>query len=150
MPVIEESVVLHREPDIVFDYIANPTNLPVWDSSVVDAEQISDGPPRLGTRARGTSKIMGRRFHWTTEATEFDPPHRVVNTAVEGPMKFAVALILEPVDGGTKLTYHVDAESGLGGVFGKLADPLIERAQGRTIRANLESLAELLADHPAG
>ena len=55
MPVIEESVVLHREPDVVFDYIANPTNLPVWDSSVVDAEQIGDGPPRLGTRARGTS-----------------------------------------------------------------------------------------------
>ena len=93
---------------------------------------------------------MGRRFHWSTEATEFDPPNRVVNTAVDGPMKFQVALILEPVDGGTKLTYRVDAETGLGGVFGKLADPLIERAQGRTIRANLESLAELLADHPAG
>jgi hypothetical protein len=44
-------------------------------------------------------------------------------------MRFAVALMLEPVDGGSKLTYRVDAESGLGGVFGKLADPLIVRAK---------------------
>jgi carbon monoxide dehydrogenase subunit G len=150
MPVIEESVMLHREPAEVFDFVATPTNVPVWDSSVVEAEQVSEGPPRLGTRARGTSKILGRRFHWTTETTEFDRPNRIVNTAVDGPMKFAVTLTLAPMGGGTELTYRVDAESGLGGVFGKLADPLIERAQGRTIRANLESLAELLADHPAG
>ena len=37
----------------------------------------------------------------------------------------------------------------LGDIFGKLADPIVERAQGRTVRANLETLADLLAEHPA-
>jgi len=29
-----------------------------------------------------------------------------------------------------------------------LADRLVEKAQARTVRANLETLAELLAEHP--
>jgi hypothetical protein len=41
----------------------------------------------------------------------------------------------------------VDADPGLGGVFGRLADPLVERAQGRTVRNNLETLAEILTEH---
>jgi hypothetical protein len=32
----------------------------------------------------------------------------------------------------------------LGGVFGRLADPLVEKVQRRTVRANLDTLAELL------
>lgn len=102
----------------------------------------------VGSRARGTSKIMGRQFDWTTEVTEFDPPRRMVSRAVEGKLEFTVALTTEPAEGGTRLTQRIEASSGLGGIFGKLADPLVERAQGRTVRANLETLAELLAEHP--
>ena len=39
----------------------------------------------------------------------------------------------------------VEAESGLGGIFGKLSDPIVENAQRRTVRSNLGTLAELLA-----
>ena len=62
-------------------------------------------------------------------------------------MKFTVTSTFEPAEGGTRFTYRIDAESGLGGVFGKLADPLIEKAQGRTVRANLETLSEVLSEH---
>ena len=76
------------------------------------------------------------------------PPRRLVSRSVDGKLDFTVALSLEPADGGTRLTQRVEAGSGLGGVFGKLADSLVERAYGRTVRANLETLAELLAEHP--
>ena len=51
---------------------------------------------------------------------------------------------LEEVDGGTLFTYRVDTESGLGGVFGKLADPLVTKAYSRMMRASLDNLADLL------
>jgi hypothetical protein len=35
-------------------------------------------------------------------------------------------------------------------VFGKLADPFVQKAHTRTVRANLETLADLLAEHPDG
>lgn len=145
MPVVEESVVIARPPEEVFDYLAKADNLPVWDSSIVQAEQVGAGPVGVGTRWRGASKILGRRFEWTTELTEFDRPRRSSSRSVEGKLQFTVTIRLEPADGGTRFTYRVDAASGLGGVFGRLADPFVERAQARTVRANLETLAELLA-----
>ena len=148
MPVIEESVFIARPPQDVFDFIVDSQNLPVWDVSIVKAEQVGTGPVGLGTRYRGTSKIMGKHFDWTTETTEFEPPTKVVNTCVEGKIKFTATNVLEPAPGGTNLTYRIDAESGLGGVFGRLADPFIEKAQARTVRANLETLAELLVQQP--
>ncbi|RZU64865.1 carbon monoxide dehydrogenase subunit G [Microterricola gilva] len=148
MPTIEESVFIARPPEEVFDFISTSANIPVWDSSVVAAEQIDDGPLGVGTRTRGTSKIMGRRFDWTVEATEHDPPTRLTSVSVEGRMAFTVTSTVEGVEGGSRFTYRIDAESGLGGVFGRMADPFIQKAQARTVRANMESLAELLVEHP--
>lgn len=71
-----------------------------------------------------------------------------MNKSVEGKLNFTITFTLEPADGGTRLTQRIDAESGLGGIFGKLADPLVERGHGRTVRANLETLAEWMAEHP--
>jgi len=150
MPVVEESVFIARPPQEVFDFITDPAKIPVWDASVVAAEQIGNDPVGLGTHTRGTSKIMGRQFDWITEETVFEPPTRSVLTSVEGLLTFTVTNTLEAVEGGTRLTYRIDADVGLGGVFGRLADPFIEKAQARTVRANLDTLAELLAEHPEG
>lgn len=146
MPAIEESVFIPRPPQDIFDFIAESENLPVWDVSIVKAEQIGTEPVGLGTRNRGTSKILGRHFEWTTETTQFVPPRLIINTSVEGKIKFTATNVLEPTPGGTTFTYRIDAESGLGGVFGRLADPFIEKAQARTVRANLDTLADLLVE----
>lgn len=148
MPIVEESVFIPQPPDVVFDYLSKAENLPVWDSSIMQAEQIGTDPVDVGTRSRGTSKILGRQFTWTTEVTEFDPPRRASFRSVEGKLQFVVTNTLEPVEGGTQYTYRVDAESGLGGVFGRLADPIVQRAQARTVRASLETLADVLAEEP--
>lgn len=148
MPVVEESVVIARPPQEVFDFLSKFDNIAVFDSSVTTSEQIGGGPVGMGTRGRGASKVMGRRFDWTVEVVEFDPPRRMVSRSVEGKLNFTVTFTLEPADGGTRVTQRIDADSGLGGIFGKIADPLVERAQGRTVRANLETLAEWLVEHP--
>ena len=150
MAVIEESVYIARPGQEVFDFLTKTSNIPVWDSSVVQAEQMGDGPVEVGTRFKGTSKIMGRRFDWVTENTHFEPPTKTVIRSVEGKLDFTISYTLEPQGDGTQLTYRIDAASGLGGVFGKLADPFVQKAHTRTVRANLETLADLLAEHPDG
>ncbi|HEV7567056.1 MAG TPA: SRPBCC family protein [Microbacteriaceae bacterium] len=148
MPVIEESVLVHRPPQEVFDYVTKTENIPIWESSVITADQVGTEPMGLGVRSKGTSKIMGRHFDWITEVVEYDRPRRFANRSVEGTLEFTVTLALEPAGDGTRLTYRIDAASGLGGIFGRLADPFVERAQARTVRANLDTLAELLAENP--
>lgn len=148
MAVIEESVYIARPQQEVFDFLTKSENIPIWDSSVIRAEQVGDGPVETGTRSKGTSKIMGRHFDWVTETTVFDPPNKLAIESVGGDFKFSISNSLEPQGDGTRFTYRIDADSGLGGVFGKLADSLVEKAHARTVRANLETLADLLAEHP--
>ena len=74
MPVIEGSVFIDRPPEEVFEFLIRTENIPVWDSSVIQAEQVGDGPFGPGTRSKGTSKILGRQFDWVTENVHFDPP----------------------------------------------------------------------------
>ncbi|WP_458781278.1 SRPBCC family protein [Arthrobacter sp. D3-16] len=150
MPVIEESVLINRPPEEVFQFLIRTENIPVWDSSVIQAEQVGDGPVGVGTRSRGTSKVLGRQFDWVTENVHFDPPKQSVIRSIEGKFDFTISNVLEPEAGGTRLTYRVEVDSGMGGFFGKLADPLVQKAHARTVRANLETLADLLAEHPGG
>lgn len=146
MPIVQESIFIPKPPQEVFDYISDPNHLPEWDSAIVESQQIDDGPVKVGTRTKGKSKILGRRFDWSTEVTEFDPPRRVVSRG-EGDLKFTVIHITEPEGDGTRFTARVEADSGLGGIFGKVADPLVQKAYSRTSRANLETLVEILTEH---
>jgi carbon monoxide dehydrogenase subunit G len=145
MPAIEETVFIAKSPEEVFDFLHHAENIPVWDSSIMQAEQLGADPIGVGTRLRGVSKVLGRRFEWTTEVIEFEPPTLSSSRAVEGSLHFTVTNSLQPEEGGTRLTYRIDADSGLGGIFGRLADPFVAKAQGRTVRANLDTLAELLS-----
>lgn len=150
MPVVEESVFINRPPEEVFEFLIRTEKIPVWDSSVIRAEQIGDGPFGHGTRSKGTSKILGKQFDWVTENVHFDPPKKTVIRSVEGKFDFIISNVLEPEASGTRLTYRVEVDSGMGGFFGKLADPLVQKSHTRTVQANLETLADLLTEHPGG
>jgi uncharacterized membrane protein len=149
MPVVEDSTYIARAPEEVFDYLSRPENLPLWDSSILQVEQIDPGPLARGTRWRGVTKIMGRRFDWTTEVTDVQPPSRMDSRSIEGKLTFEVVYALEPEGAGTRLSYRVEAASGLGGAFGRFADPLVQSAQARSVRANLERLSGLLGSSAA-
>jgi uncharacterized membrane protein len=144
MPVVEDNTYIARSPEEVYEYLSRPENLPLWDASILQVEQLDPGPLARGTRWRGTTKVMGRRFDWTTEITDAEPPNRMGSRSIEGKLTFEVVYVLEPEGPGTRLFYRVEAASGLGGAFGRFADPLVQSAQARSVRASLERLAGLL------
>jgi uncharacterized membrane protein len=144
MPVIEEDVLIARPPQEVFQYLTTTQNLPVWDSSVLESEDVDEGPIHLGAKLRGVSKVLGRRLDWTTEVTELEVPTLATYRSVEGKLHFTVTYALQPENGGTRFKYKVEADAGLGGIFGRITDPIVAKAHRRTVRGNLDTLAELL------
>jgi uncharacterized protein YndB with AHSA1/START domain len=146
MPTVEESILIAKTPQEVFDYVVSPTSPPEWDTAIVEYRQ-GDVIPRMGTRSTGTTKVLGRKIEWTAEVIEFDPPHRIVSHSVNGPLQFTIALSTKPQQGGTLFTVRLETESGLGGLFGRITDPLVAAAYARSTRANLETLAEILTEH---
>jgi hypothetical protein len=88
----------------VFAFLADPQNLPQWQSGVVEVRKISD---RRHVEVRS---FMGKRIEQTLVVTEFDPPRRLDLAVVEGPLPLTVRHTLEPLDGGTRITVVGEGE----------------------------------------
>ena len=141
---ITETFVVNRPPEVVFDYMTDPSNLASWQTSKTSVEQLTDGPPQLGTRVRERTKPPRRKeFEQVVEFTEFDRPRRFRVHIVEGPFPVDGTWSLEPSDGGTRV--HFVAEGPLAGAM-RLLQPVVARAVSRqfagyhrNLRRNIEA-----------
>jgi uncharacterized protein YndB with AHSA1/START domain len=140
---VEESVAINRPPEEVFDYVANPENLPEWSGLVLEVRKETQGPlMEEGARYTTVAKFLGRRFETPFEVTVHDPPRRHTDRSTGGPFSQEYTHIVEEVEGGrTRLTQVSEGEPG--GFF-RLAGPLLEMAGRRQFRADLETLKDLL------
>lgn len=149
MPVIDQSVVIARPAAEVFDFLVHAENLPRWDSSMLECVQVGSDPVAVGTRYRGASKILGRRIDWTTEVIDFVPGVRSQSKSVEGTLSFTVSYEVSETPEGTNLRYRLVADSGLGGAFGRAMEPIVEKAQTKIVKGNLDTLVGLLEQQAA-
>ncbi|WP_334173490.1 SRPBCC family protein [Sinomonas sp.] len=145
MPIVDESIVIPVPPEKVFDYVVEPSNVPSFQATVQSCELEGDGPVDVGSRIKGTSKILGITFDWTTEVVQHERPTKWVSKTLDGSkLPFTVTYTITPEDSGTRMRYHLEAASGLGGVFGRLADAMVNRAYTHQVRADLATLSEIL------
>jgi uncharacterized protein YndB with AHSA1/START domain len=73
---VEESVEINRPLEEVFDYTANPENLPEWQgppTEIRDLQQTLPGQLREGDRFTTVLKFLGRRCEAPTEVTTYEP-----------------------------------------------------------------------------
>jgi ligand-binding SRPBCC domain-containing protein len=140
---VEESVVINRPPEEVFDYVANSQNLPEWSSPVQEVRSETQGPlVEEGARFTTVAKFLGRSFETPFEVIVHDPPRRHTDRSRGGPFPQEYTHIIEEVEGGgTRLTEVMEGEPR--GFF-RLAGPLLEMAGRRQFRADLETLKDLL------
>ena len=143
MPEITESIYMERTPADVHDFMTDPSNATLWQSNLVEYEQLDEGPAEKGTRYRGVTRVAGRSMAWMAELAELERGHRAVIRSTEAPLEFSITETFEPTGEGTTMTWHQEVAS-LGGFFGKLGDALVTRMYTRDVRSNLEKLKELM------
>jgi uncharacterized protein YndB with AHSA1/START domain len=140
---VEESVEINRPVDEVFEYVANPENLPEWSGIVLEVHK--EDPQRElreGERFTTVAKFLGRRFETPMEVTAHEPPRRHSDRSTGGPFEQEYTFLLEEAaGGGTRLTQVGEGEPG--GFF-RLVGPLLEMAGRRQFRADLGNLKDLL------
>ena len=85
---VEQTFAVGRPPEVVFDYLTDPSKLADWQTSKTTVEQLTDGAPGLGTRVRERTKPPGgKEFEQIVEFTEFERLLRV-RTARPGRPRF--------------------------------------------------------------
>jgi uncharacterized membrane protein len=129
---IEESVVVERPPDQVYDFVADLERGPEWQATLesVDVER------RVEVRS-----FAGHRREASFEVTETDRPDRFAIESRSGPVRAKAAFRFSPVDEGTRVAVRLDLE--LGGAA-RLAGAMMRGRLARETRENLERLRALL------
>lgn len=111
MPTATHSVRIARPVEDVFAFIADGEQCPKWRAGVLDIKRVSgDG---VGARyAQGVRGPMGRRVAADYEVTVFEPGRRIEFQTTGGPVRPHGRYDFEELDGGTRLTFTLDAELG--------------------------------------
>jgi uncharacterized protein YndB with AHSA1/START domain len=141
MPQAQGSVTIARPVDAVFAYLTDGEKCPQWRSGVLDIKRIA-GDGGVGTRyAQGVKGPMGRRIAADYEITAYEPNRRIEFQAVAGPARPHGRYDLSPDDGGTRLTFSLDAQ--LGGLKKLLMGSAVQRTMDLEVKA-LDQLKRVL------
>jgi uncharacterized membrane protein len=142
MLTVDESIVIDKPRPEVFEFFADPDNVAVYSSNLVDYEVVDGAPDQVGRKAKFAVKVVGVRLEYTDELVERVPNERAKLVSREGRIPYSITLSFADEGSGTKVTWLQESES-LGGVF-KLADGLVIKMYARDVRSNLEKAKTLL------
>jgi uncharacterized protein YndB with AHSA1/START domain len=145
MPPIVTSAEIDRPAAEVFAYATDPARFSEWQKGVVDGHM--DGPgngtegPAVGAKCVTTRRIGGANRPSTSELVQIDPPRAWGVRGIDGPIRAAVDVLVEPVTGSrSRLTISIDF-TGHG--IGKILVPLMVRPEARKeMPGNLAALKQ--------
>jgi uncharacterized protein YndB with AHSA1/START domain len=133
MPAVVASTEVERPAAEVFAYVTDPARFSEWQKGVVEGHMdgLGNGTQELavGAKCVMTRRIGGANRPATSELVHIDPPRTWGVRGLDGPIRAAVDLVVQPVtDARSRLTISVDF-TGRG--IGKVLVPLVVRRQAR-------------------
>ena len=141
----ELNTSVQRPVDEVFAFMTHGENNPKWELEIVDARQLTEGPPRVGTRWSYVRRFpgLGIKVRTISEIIEYELNQKWVVTSAVGSSSMAVkfTVLFEPVNGCTKLHFILVEQAA--GLF-RLMFPLQKYMFKKQAPINFSKLKELL------
>ena len=108
---VEESIEIRRPLNEVFDYVANPENLPEWSSLAIEVKNAPE-PLNEGDTFTTVGKFLGRRFETPFERASYEPNRRYTDRAAGAPIPDQewTYTFEEVSEGATRLTRAAEGE----------------------------------------
>jgi uncharacterized protein YndB with AHSA1/START domain len=140
--MIQHEVAIHLDQPVekVFAFLAEPKNLPKWQSNLIEIEQLTEGTLRVGARVREVRRLGQRPSENKAEVQVFEPNKRFELKTVTEP-EVAISYSFETEGSGTRLKYRfVMLTSGLM----RLLEPLIANTIKKQSASDFETLKRVL------
>lgn len=102
---ITGSIVIHRPPADVFDFVADERNEPTYNPRMRDVEKLTPGPIGVGTSWRATVLTGRRPTDLTLTVTGYDRPNRLGSTAAFATGDITGSVSFAPHPTGTLLSW---------------------------------------------
>ncbi len=132
MTVVEVSEVIDAPPKTVWDVVANPWNLPVWDRHIYEVKGVPKAGLERGTEYTTGVRFLGARAHASARVLEIEP-ERYSKIELRGLVDGVVETWLEPLDRGRTRLRHRVAFRFKGGTIGELAARAIQMLGATTL-----------------
>jgi hypothetical protein len=138
-PIVTSADIDRPAPD-VFTYATDPSRFSEWQQGVVEGHLDTQGPA-VGAKCITTRRIGGSNRPSTSELVNYEPPRTWSVRGIDGPIRAAVEVTVEPVtDSRSRLTISVDF---VGHGVGKILVPLMVRREARKeMPRNMEALKQ--------
>jgi len=139
--IIGATRVVPATPAQIFDLLADPARHSEIDGSGSVLKPRSGGPERLSLGARfGMDMKIGVPYKITNEVVEFDEPSRIAWRHFGGHIW---RYVLEPVEGGTKVTEEFDWNGSKSPVVLKVSGAIAKNQ--KSIEATLDRMVALFS-----
>lgn len=146
MPQAQHSVTIDRRPEAVFAYLADGEKCPEWRTGVLDIKRVS-GDGSVGTTyQQGVKGPMGRRIAADYMVTAYEPNNRLEFQTITGPARPHGRYDIEDSNGGTRLTFALDAK--VGGLAGLFLGGMVQKTMDSEVMA-IERLKAILEGQAA-
>ena len=108
MGKISGEILINQPVELVFDYVADQRNEPIYNPRMLHSEKITDGPIGVGTRFRATAQSGRREIEMLIEVTEYQRPRRFGSRTTMSSADIDGGLTFEPVNGATRMSWSWD------------------------------------------
>ena len=142
MATIEETIIINKPVDPVFDYVTNFDNLTKWYTNILESVKTSEKSKGIGTTYKGVIKAMGMKMDWTSRVTDFEENTRVDKTITSGKITIYEKLLFDETDGGNT-EFNLIQEYRCGGFY-RLISPILVLSMHSTMKKNLAKLKSIL------
>jgi len=150
MLTVENSVVINKPVEQVWNFLTDFKNTPKWDIGVLQTRQTSEGPAGLGTTFQNIGPFLGKTAIREYKVTEYEVNNKVtvkLMTPSKSIQNAVVCYVFKPTKNGTKLTFMGSVE--FRGFFRLIQPILLQRAKkdGEGDLSNLKNLIEAQIDN---
>jgi len=139
---LEATIDIRRPLAEVVAFVDNCRNDPMWQTSVLESEKLTDGPPAVGTRYHVQEKFLGRVIEQTWQVTERNEDGSFwAAKTLSGSFPMKTTMKMEACEGGARVTRKLEIEIGH---FFKIASPVVVHIAQRELDRHFANLKELL------
>lgn len=147
MRSVERRGEIGASAEAIFAFLADIENLPRWQPGVSAARAMTDGPLRIGSVARVTTRVMGQDVEADVTVRELDAPHRLAFDSEVSSVRVAADVdiaAMGPDRSDVRLGLDVSASG-----FTKFMEPVIANAAESELTGALDRVRAAL-ESPKG
>jgi len=138
---IEVSVEINRPLRDVIAFVDDCNNDPLWQISVLESRQVSEGPAGTGTVYHVKEKFLGRVIEQDWKVTVRNEDGSYWAATASGTIPMETSMKFEATDLGIRIIRILNVDPGR---FFKFASPVVAHIARRELETDFANLKELL------